>query len=626
MKDDQWIVWVFVAFLGVCVAFAFLMLQVTLMPVVASLALLWFGGVTVYHYASESRRILGDRTRAGITLPAPRRREDQSSEEPAFLAYPIRQLWQDLATIGDAAWRETRDAAEDAFDRLKIGVAPVVILFPLMAAAVLGGVVGIAGAYLLIAVLLTVFAMAGAVVWLAAWGLVVAMESVLMLWRGIRQSCPYADCYRRIALPGYDCSACQQLHRRLLPNKFGLLRHDCRCGTSLSTTVLFGRHRGAAVAVCPHCDRRLPRRIGRVPIVTVPVVGGPAAGKSTLICLSVDSMRRTLDDAGARMSFAEQSQRAVFESARAALRDGGSVGKTVQRMPDGMMVDLELGGRADRILYIFDPAGESYVDAEGVEAQGYLDHAEGLLIVVDPLALDGVVRVLTPAERDEVKAAVGGDEGMHGLGSPDVIVGRLLDLLRSRSRLSKLRRIAVVVSKADALVDLAVGRDLRDAAEGVTVRTWLEQVGWGNNVRLLEQSAPEIRYYRSGLNMDSSPGADPFLWLGAVRPAAARRASESPESAARAISGGLPRGYRSGRKTLYATSIAAAVLSALMILTGGIAGAMLGGMTSARVVLAAFSNDSDGGGPEYDEDGTYPGYGTYPEGEFETPCDEATEC
>ncbi|MFD6105064.1 hypothetical protein ACFWFQ_20615, partial [Nocardia salmonicida] len=457
--------------LGVCVAAMFMLLQVALVPVAASLALVGFGGVTLWHYVAEAHQVLTDRTRAGVELPQYRRREDKESDEPAFLAYPIRQVWQDLSAISGNAWSETRDVVEAAFERLQIGIWPVVILFPLMAAAVVGGAAGIAAGYVFIAVFLTILLMVGAVAWLLVWGVVTAMESVVMLWRGVRQSCPYAGCYRRIALPGYDCASCQQLHRRLLPNKFGLFRHDCRCGTSLSTTVLLGRHRGAAAAVCPHCDRRLPQRTGRVPVVTVPVIAGAAAGKSTLICLSVDSLQHTIDVAGARMSFAEQSQRAEFAKAVEILRAGESVEKTVQRMPDGMMIDLELGGRADRILYIFDPAGESYVDAEGVEAQGYLDHAEGLLIVVDPLALDGVARVLTPTERDRVMRAVGGKEKMPELGLPDVIVGRLLELLRSRSRLPRLRRIAVVVSKADALIDLAVGGDLRDATEGDPVRT-----------------------------------------------------------------------------------------------------------------------------------------------------------
>ncbi|MFC9897647.1 hypothetical protein ACFVMC_28490 [Nocardia sp. NPDC127579] len=578
MKDDRWIVWLLIAGFGVCVAVMFFMLQIALVPIIGCVALIGFAGVTILHYVNETRIVLGDRTKAGTELPPYRRRADKDSGEPAYLAYPIRQLWQDLARIGGSAWEETRLAARAGFDRLDLGVVPVLVLLPALVAIVAGSVAGIMSAYLLIAVFLTLLLMVGGSVWLVAWSAVSAMESLVMVWRGIRQSCPYAGCYRAIALPAYDCAGCQQVHRRLLPNRFGLLRHDCRCGTSLTTTVLFGRHRGAAAAVCPHCDRRLPRRIGRVPIVAIPVVGGTAAGKSTLICLSVDSLRHTLDSAGARMTFGEQAQQSAFEAARAALRDGGSVLKTVQRMPDGLMVDIDSGGRSDRILYVFDPAGESYVDAAGVEAQGYLEHAEGLLIVVDPLALDGVARVLTPMEREQISHAVGGPQGMPEVGLPDVIVGRLLDALRSRSRLPRLRRIAVVVSKADALIDHAVGQDLRT---GESVRSWLEQVGWGNNVRLLEQSATEVRYYRSGLDPGNSAGADPLLWLGQVRPATAAPVSMPPASAA--VSG-LPRGYRHGRKALYVMSIAAAVCAAVLVLVGGVVGGLNGGLIATRAV------------------------------------------
>lgn len=51
------------------------------------------------------------------------------------------------------------------------------------------------------------------------------------------------------------------------------------------------------------------------------------------------------------------------------------------------MVDVELPGRARRILYLFDPAGEHYTGATEVRSLRYLDHSEALLFIVDPLAL-----------------------------------------------------------------------------------------------------------------------------------------------------------------------------------------------------------------------------------------------
>ncbi|MFD6101181.1 hypothetical protein ACFWFQ_00810, partial [Nocardia salmonicida] len=114
----------------------------------------------------------------------------------------------------------------------------------------------------------------------------------------------------------------------------------------------------------------------------------------------------------------------------------------------------------------------------------------------------------------------------------------------------------------------------------------------GNNVRLLEQSAAEVRYYRSGLNMDNSLGADPLMWLGDVRLGAAAPETEVPETAGSAMTSGLPRGYRGGRKALYAMTIAASVCAALALLAGGVIGGLQGGLGSANAVLEMVAGDT----------------------------------
>lgn len=550
---------------------------------VAVASVVVFAVVVVWIYLRAVWVVLTDRTRSGIATPPPRRPEDGSGPEPAFLAYPLRQIWIDLWQMVRDALASTRDGAKRAIRWVRdtvdlslewstVGIA-VLILLPTSAAVVFGAAAGVVaglaayvGLVLATAALMLVLGLLWALVWLALG----AVEGLFRLWRRIRQSCPYAGCYRRISLPTYECPRCGQRHRRIAPNQYGLLRHDCRCGQALPTAIVLGRHR--MTALCPHCDRPLPQRIGRVPVVTVPVVGGPAAGKTTFLCLAVSALHTRLNDVGAAVGFAEPAQERVFSAGRRQLREGGVLDKTVQRMPDGVMLDVGIGGRSDRILYLFDPAGESYAAADGVEAQGYLDHAEGLIIVVDPFAVDAVVRSLTQAERDAtltVAGPVGTAEAQ-----PDGVVGRLFDLLRSRSGVTKLRRIAVVVSKTDALEKTDIGRSL--GADG-DVQSWLDQVGWGNNVRLLEQNATEVGYFNSALDLADDRYLEPLQWLagisvnGNIQPP-----KENPTLEPKGDKDTVPHGYRLGRGVTLMTSLTAGAAATVLA-----AGGIIGGITGA---------------------------------------------
>jgi hypothetical protein len=304
----------------------------------------------------------------------------------------------------------------------------------------------------------------------------------------------------------------------------------------------------------------------------VPVVGGPAAGKTTFLCLAVSALQARLIDAGAAIAFAEPAQERLFAESRRRLDKGEVLDKTVQRMPDGTMLDVGIGGRSDRILYLFDPAGESYAAADGVEAQGYLDHAEGLIIIVDPCALDAVVHSLDEAERQVIRRILG--PGGTTDAQPEGVVGRLFDLLRSRSGANKMRRIAVVVSKTDAFDTTAVGRGLREKG---AVRDWLEQVGWGNNVRLLQQNANEVDYFTSALDLSDDLYIEPLQWVagisinGTVQPS-----KDSPPLEPKGDKDSVPHGYRLGRVVTLATAVVAGIAATCLA-----AGVIIGRLTGA---------------------------------------------
>jgi hypothetical protein len=200
------------------------------------------------------------------------------------------------------------------------------------------------------------------------------------------------------------------------------------------------------------------------------------------------------------------------------------------------------------------------------------------------------VRSFTTEERHIVRASVGaGIPAGNQLDGSDGIVGRLFELLRSRSGSRQLRRIAVVVSKTDALRHTAIGQHLAGApgpaAGDEAVRDWLHRVGWGNNTRLLAQNAGEVRYFSSGLYFDDDRAdgqanayAEPLRWLagvtvnGTVQPATQRPVRKLNGNVAT-----IPRGYRSGRVITLVTSMVAG-MAATLFSTGTVIDSITGAL------------------------------------------------
>src|SRR2546421_3030253 len=116
-------------------------------------------------------------------------------------------------------------------------------------------------------------------------------ESVSMAWRRINFVCPHGTCYKKIALPIYICPTCSAEHKRLLPGSYGILRRRCQCTTQfLPTLGLFGR--AAIPAKCPQCSGNLAREIGASTDVHVPLIGGPASGKTSYLIAATLELER----------------------------------------------------------------------------------------------------------------------------------------------------------------------------------------------------------------------------------------------------------------------------------------------------------------------------------------------
>ncbi|MEU1821428.1 hypothetical protein ABZ502_03095 [Streptomyces abikoensis] len=446
--------------------------------------------------------------------------------EPAHGAYWYRQVWTDIgsatlsgvhavryALVHEWFGRITRNLfhgrrpsgplGENGFTQTVMRCVGVGVGAGASLAAVFAGLL-FAQAVALLVLFVAVVCAALALVAVA----VRAVEGAGRLLRGVRMACPHPGCYRRIALPVHRCPTCGARHERLRPGRFGVLRRICVCGTALRTSLPGGR--GELAAACPHCDQRLPRELGAVRTVHLPVVGGTSSGKTMLLAAMVAGLASWERRGMLGMACATRSDVDELAALNRQLDGDGWAHATTGRQPRALML-LVSKGRRRRLLYLYDPMGESLRDAGAVREQQYLAHADGVVLVVDALAEPGV------------RSRLGGDDGGRAVGARPSPEGPMATYERLAGEMQALtgRRgrtpVATVVTKRDVLdrlVSLPVPGPRTDA--------WLESVGLGNLVRGLGHTFGRTRYWavsaRAATGADALDGeqrraAEPVLWL-----------------------------------------------------------------------------------------------------------------
>jgi hypothetical protein len=537
-------------------------LQIALLPVTVAVVVVAGFGYTAAVAVSQAWRVLSVSTLAGPSSVAtpPSASVGVSASgftlagaEPAYPAYFLHQAWIDVWVVARRSARQTFTRGRDLYLRgwEYLGNNGPVTLFawPSVIAAVLGTVllaVPVLVALLVLALLQALAVAVTALAWIMLVGVLGSVEVVLRGLRRIVVACPHPGCYQRFGLPVYVCSSpgCNERHRRLVPNRYGALRHTCRCGARLPTLVLLGRHR--LPAYCPHCAMPLPGRTGRVRIEHVPIVGGPDAGKSTFLCLSVSALGGALAARGGSVSFVDVRDERAMTDGLAQLRRGDRLVKTGVVLPRAVMVDVRPAGGHGRILYMFDPAGEYYAGRE-IDSQRYLDHSEVALVVVDPLAIPDVWTAFTPQDLEVIAEAAPANQAGAVREKAGDVVDRLVNALRGRPAGNRLSRLLVVVSKSDVMRRTSVGALLDSPVEA-----WLEQVGWGNWVRTLRDHADSIAFTASALDAPDAVFAGALGWVSGVdlsgrtgRPVAAPRPPRPWPSVSRP--GLVPPGHRLGR-------------------------------------------------------------------------------
>ncbi|WP_051970123.1 TRAFAC clade GTPase domain-containing protein [Kitasatospora azatica] len=447
--------------------------------------------------------------------------------EPAHASYWWRQVWVDSVSavrsgfkawwrrlaadwLAATAWRLMQSRNKNQLPFKNWLGRKVVRLIG--AGIAIGAVVGAALAAVVALVMVLLFAvqlgLATLLVAATAGGLR-ALEWAWLRVRRIRLRCPYPGCWEAIALPTYQCPGCARQHRALRPGRYGVLRRVCQCGRTLPTSALHGR--GGLTASCPHCARGLPAELGAARLVHLPLIGADSAGKTMFLMAVVTALRSAAANSGIEVDFAADADRDRYERAEQQLAAGDWVNKTNEPLPQAFLLRLSRG-RSRRLLYLYDPMGESLRRTESLREQRYLAHADGLLLICDVLAQSEVRRTLNGPDESQAQRA------RPALESPMDTYERLVGEFGAMSPRRRRTPVAVVVTKRDVLDGLGTLPRIRPEE----VREWLSENGLRNLVQGLQHDFGGSRYWSVSSQAATGPQAqpaelrqtvEPVLWL-----------------------------------------------------------------------------------------------------------------
>ncbi|MFK0260352.1 hypothetical protein ACIQU1_03265 [Streptomyces angustmyceticus] len=471
---------------------------------------------------SAATRVLGPR-QPGVPDP----RIPLVTGEPAQRAYWAQQMWVDTRSVAVSAlgsiWYELNtEWLQRKAQRLFLGQRPANgyrgdppigrLMLILAAPGTAAGAV--AGALLAAVFSCLVLAWFGLLLggwWLVCGGAVVTLrgaEGLRKLVRGIRMKCPYPSCYRPFPLAVHRCPDCGAAHRALRPGRLGVLWHVCTCGKRLVTTAPAGSGRYATR--CPHCDRQLPAAVGTTRVVHLPLVGGTSSGKTMLLAAMTAGLQSWSRRGALTVEYASATDQQDAGSLHQQLNTAGWALKTQGGQPRAFMLCVG-HGRRRRLLYLYDPMGESLREAGTVREQQYLAHADGVILVADVLAEPQVQRALDDTDTARVTSARPSDQGP--METYQRLTGELAALTGRRGRIP----VATVVTKRDVLDQITTL-----PVPGARIDTWLTAVGLGALVRGLTHDFGATRYWAvsahaatgaGALDSEQRRAAEPVLWV-----------------------------------------------------------------------------------------------------------------
>ncbi len=351
---------------------------------------------------------------------------------------------------------------------------------------VAGGIIGLAGAAVLgiLNFLITVVTILGA---LFVSVMMRSLDATRRFVDRVRMPCP--ECHRAVApYPTYRCPGCSKPHKDIRPGPRGIAFRNCECEARFPTSLLTGA--GNLLAECPDCGVRLPDRFGAVPEIVIPFFGGLNVGKTQLMYTLVSALCVLVEMNGGTIDFeGDAAERLTRIGEDLALN--GRPDKTIPEMPRAYILRLKLG-LAQRLMYLFDAAGELHYTPEGLSQLNYLDKAKVLIFVADPLAADSLWAQV-PAKSRAALADVRSSKA-----EGELAYQQTREQMRRMGGKRKYARLAVVVTKADLLEEMGITSVSGGGESSVRDLVWGSSgLDMGDVVREARQSFAAVKFFHT---------------------------------------------------------------------------------------------------------------------------------
>ncbi|MCX5393750.1 hypothetical protein [Streptomyces sp. NBC_00094] len=330
------------------------------------------------------------------------------------------------------------------------------------------------------------------------------VDRAVMLRRrlGSGMICPH--CFERVPYPAYDCpgTTCRRRHSDIRPGTYGIFRRRCECGQNMPTLLVLMRRNSRLQAYCTHpsCGKPMNTDAGHMPEVVIPLIGGQAAGKTQLMAAMLLSLEHTAANGGPALTLADEESDANYQVLREVLRMRGHTRATQKTLPRAHSFVLGRG-RSQRLVHLFDTAGERFVDRDDTDALRYARAARTFVFVLDPMAVKAFWTSLEPAPGPLLDRTLGSTV------DPEEVFARSVQAVAAMGAPLERSRLAVAVSKTDLLTEHGLIPP-RPEDSGDT-RTWLcEALGLHSLVRAMDLNFREVRYFRTAAVAHEEAGVD----------------------------------------------------------------------------------------------------------------------
>lgn len=397
--------------------------------------------------------------------------ERQGRHEPAWTQFLFGPVWLDVRHVVAVGLQRQQDYSKNEYRRLgqryfSSGRGARAPSPPHRWVRGCGRIAAMAIGFMLVEVLLLVITCTQVVTIavllvfsLIAIYLLRGTDTMLLRMRSIRITCGTPGCYRHVPYPSYKCPGDGTLHGDVRPGRYGVIKRRCRCGKTFPTLLMLGSYKLAAY--CPRCGQELLPDSGRHPEIVLPIFGLPGAGKTQLLIALAATAKAALEREGGSAEPADDYSRRWFEDSLPEDNQDKEPSKTLNVAQRPYSFRLR-GPSGERVLKLFDAAGETFVSPDRVRELQYMQAGGTFIFVIDPMAFPEFCARLPESQQPQLIPG-------HPVRVPFQVLAEIVQNMHAMNIDMRSVRLRVVISKADLIGPQIAEAGIHDSD---SIRDW----------------------------------------------------------------------------------------------------------------------------------------------------------